>query len=248
MKSPVPINIFLQALGGKFLGPNAFNNTGIQLSLQYSRGTIPVPYLVVPGITDDGVISTSFTNGTSSFLPILTMPVSGSGNPTVNYLTPDVHTIVGKTGIFLPDTNETAVLYVTIPVPSGKPLVFSQMVLLNPQQTNYTVTVVVPGLLLVANTNIVVPPNNISVYVAMMCGCKITTGLPASFWTYTDFAVSARVTYDDGTQKQVELIFDKKINLSMFRAPVLNFNNILRVNFAAQQRSTGNYGVLLQSY
>jgi hypothetical protein len=176
------------------------------------------------------------------------MPVSGTGNPTVNYLTPGANTIVGKTNIVLPAVNEAAILYATIPTPSGKSLIFSQMVWLSPQQTAYTVTVVVPGLLLVANTNIVIPPNTISVYVAMMCGCKITTGLATSFWTYSDFSVAARITYDDGTEKQVALNFDKKINLSTFTAEVPRFNHILEVNFTAQQKSTGNYGVLLQSY
>lgn len=248
MKAPVPIYIYLQALGGKFLGPNAFDNPGIQLSLQYSMGTVPVEYVVTPNVTDDGVISSGFTNGSTSFLPILTMPESGSGSPAVNYLTPDANTVVGKTSVFLPNANETATLTVNIPTPSGKAIVLTVPVLLNPQQVNYKVTVVVPGLLLTPNTNTLVPPNTISVFVAMMCGCKVTIGKATSFWTYTDFSVSARITYKDGTEAQVNLSFDQQVNLSLFTAAVENFDNISRVNFAAQQKSTGNYGALLQQF
>ncbi len=173
------------------------------------------------------------------------MPVSGSGNPAVNYLTPGVNTIVGQTNIFLPNTNEIAALLVSIPTPSGKPLRFSQPVLLNPQQVVYNVPVVVPGLLLTANTTSPVPPGNISVFVAMMCGCKITIGKPTSFWTYTDFSVSAGVTYNDTTEAQINLSFDQQANFSLFKTPVSNFNNIKQINFAAQQKSTGNYGAML---
>lgn len=249
MKAPVPIRIHLQALGGKFLGPNAYDNTGIQLSLHYSMGTIPLAYTVTPNLTDDGNISTVFTNGTTSFLPILTMPVSGSGNPAVNYLTPDTNTVVGTANIILPNANETAILTVSIPTPSGKSIVINQPVLLNPQQVVYNVSVVVPGLLLTKNTSIIVPAGTISVFVAMMCGCKITIGIPnKSYWTYTDFTVSARVTYKNGTEEQVNLVFDQQANLSLFTAPVNDFDKISKVNFAAQQISTGNYGVFLQNF
>lgn len=248
MKAPVTVRVFLQALGGKFLGPNAYNNGDIKVSLHYSRGEAPVEYKVIPNQTDDGGISGTFTNGTTSFLPILQMPESGTGNPTVNYLTPGSHTICGETRIFLPDTNELATLRASIPTPSGQPLLLEQNVLLNPQQTDYTLSMVVPGLLLTPNTNTLVPPGTISVFVAMMCGCKVTIGKPTSFWTWTDFSVSARVTYKDGTEEQVNLSFDKTVNLSLFTATVKNFDQVIRVNFAAQQKSTANYGALLQSF
>lgn len=252
MKAPVPFQVYLQALGGKFLGPNAYNNAGIQVSLKYSLGIIPVEYKVI-ATTDDGGISTTFTNGSTSFMPILTMPESGSGNPTVNYLTPNAnvpttYTIVGTANIFLPGANETATLIVNIPTPSGEVIQLFQPVLLNPQQTNYKISVVVPGLLLTENTTIEVPKDHISVFVTMMCGCKVTIGNPTSFWTWTDFAVSARVTYRDGTTEQVDLTFDKKANLSLFSAPVDRYDEIIRVNFAAQQKSTGNYGAYLQNF
>lgn len=248
MKPPVPFNVYLQALGGKFLGPHAYDNTTIQLSLQYSMGYVDIPYTVIPNTTDDGGIGTVFTNGVTSFLPILTMPLSGTGNPAVNYLTPDSNTIRGTTNIFLPNTNETALLTASIPTPSGTPFILSQNVLLNPQQVDYTITMVVPGLLLTPNTSTTVPPGTISVFVAMMCGCKITVNNPTSFWTYTDFNVSARILYKDGTSKQVDLAFDTTVNLSLFTATVEDINNIQQVNFAAQQKSTGNYSVLLQDY
>jgi hypothetical protein len=176
------------------------------------------------------------------------MPQSGTGNPAVNYLTPVADTIAGTASIFLPDSNETAVLTVSIPTPSGKPIVFNQPVLLNPQQVYYKVTVVVPGLLLMPNTSLLVAPDTISVLVTMMCGCKVTIGLPTSFWTYTDFAVSARIRYKDRSEAQVNLAFDHKTNASLFIAPVINFDNISEINYAAQQKSTGNYGALLQRF
>lgn len=245
MKPPVPFNVYVQALGGKFLGPNAYNNTAISLALQYSMGIVPIAYQIKHD-TDDGGISTSFTNGSASPLPILTMPVSGSGNPTVNYLAPGSKTIVGKANIFLPNANEIATLLVSIPSPSGQAILFSQPVLLNPQQVEYNIHTIIPGLLLTPNTTTIVPGGNISVFVAMMCGCKIINKKDW-YWTYTDFSVTARVTYRDGTEKQVDLVFDQSINLSLFTAPVPDFNFIRQVNFAAQQKSTGNYGALLQN-
>lgn len=248
MKAPVTVQVFLQALGGKFLGPNAYDNGNIKLSLHYSRGEAPFEYKIISGETDDGAISGDFTNGTTSFLPILQMPESGQGNPIVNYLTPGSKTICGETRIFLPNTNELAMLRALIPTPSGQSLLLEQNVLLNPQQTDYTLSMVVPGLLLTPNTSILVPPGTISVFVAMMCGCKITIGKPTSFWTWTDFTVSARVTYKDRTEEQLELSFDKTVNLSLFTAAVKNYDQISHVNFAAQQKSTANYGALLQTF
>lgn len=247
MKAPVPFTVHLQALGGKFLGPNAFDNPSIKLELDYSMGRIPIPYKVIPGTTDDGAISTSFTNGVTSFLPILTMPLSGTGNPVVNYLSPGAHTIAGRVNIFLPDNNEIAMLHASIPAPSGVPFVFSQPVLLCPRQTVYTVTMVIPGLLLTPNTNTVLPPGTIAVNVAMMCGCKIINK-PDWYWTYTDFDVHAMVTYQDGTGALVNLSFDQQVNLSLFTAPVTNYSTIREVNFWATQKSTANYGALRQTF
>jgi hypothetical protein len=248
MKPPVPFTVYLQALGGKFLGPNAFNYANIQLSLQYSKGTVSVPYKVIQGVTNDGIFSTSFNSGSSSFLPILTTPLSAPGNPVVNYLTHNADTVSGKTSIVLPEAMELAILYINVPTPSGKSMIFSQTVLLDPQLTSYKVTVVVPGLLLITNTNVVVPPNTLSVYVAMMCGCKITTGLPVSYWTYTDFEVSALVSYMDGRQEKLAMSFDKKINLSTFTVSPAGYKNIVSAIFSACQKSTNNYGVAAKRF
>ncbi|MBL7731048.1 MAG: hypothetical protein JNM88_07720 [Chitinophagaceae bacterium] len=247
MKAPVPFLVYLQALGGKFLGPNAYNNSGIQVSLKYSLGIFPVEYKVISG-TDDGAINTTFTNGSTSFMPILTMPESGTGNPAVNYLTAGPHTIVGKTNIFLPGSNETATLIVHIPTPSGKLIEIQEPVLLNPQQTDYRIIVVVPGLLLTENTSVLIPPDTISVFVNMMCGCKVTTGLSTSFWTWTDFEVFARIIYNDGVNEDVTLTFDKAANQSLFTGKVPDINRVNKINFTARQKSTGNYGALLQSF
>lgn len=225
------------------------------MSLQYSRGTVPVTYSL--SNINDGIINQAFTTGLTSFMPILTMPQSGTGNPTVNYLTPGIipgtpntTTVVGETSVFLPDVIETATLTVNIPTPySPKPIVITQPVLLDPRQENYEVHVVVPGLLVKENTNIVVPIGNISVFVEMMCGCQVSVKKATSFWTPSDFTVTARMTYTDGTKPMdANLVLDPDINGSLFIAPGPNFKNIKSVNFSAIQKSTGNYGALLVNY
>lgn len=246
MKPPVPFLVHVQALGGKFLGPNAYNNTAIGIALQYSMGIIPLAYQIKAD-TDDGNISTSFTTGSTSPFPILTMPDTGTGNPTVNYLTPGPKTIVGKASVFLPDSNETAMLLISIPTASGQGLLFSQPVLLNPQKAGYDIHVIIPGLLLTPNLKVKMPPNTISVFVAMMCGCKIVDK-KGTYWHPADFSVSARITYKNGKEDQVNLVFDKNFNESLFSKTVADIADIKQINFSAQQKSTSNYGALLQEF
>lgn len=234
--------IYLQALGGKFLGPNAYDNANINVSFQYSGGQFNIPYQVIAS-TNDGAISPIFTAGSSSPMPILT-PASETGqNPSVNYLTANINTIMGLSNAFsLPEAPELATLTVSIPTPSGKNLSLSQGVWLFPEQQLYKITVIVPGLLVEPNT----PPSSteISVYVKMMCGCKVSVNLPTSFWSPSDFMVNASVTFNDGTTQQYALCFYNTSNDSLFIADVPNANQIQSISYYAQQNSTGNYGEL----
>jgi hypothetical protein len=232
--------IYLQALGGKFLGPNAYNNSEIKVTFRYSGGEFEIPYNVIAS-TNDGQISPVFSLGNSSPMPILTPSELSGQNPIVNYLTTNINTIMALSKAFdLPNTNEIAILTINIPTPSGKSLCYIESVLLIPQQEFYKITVVIPGLLVEPNaTNIA---NNISVYVKMMCGCKVSVGLPTSFWSPSDFMVNANVIYKDGSVQSYPLSFDTQANDSLFVAPVSDAENIKSISFYAQQASTGNFG------
>ena len=247
MKTPVPVNVYLQALGGKFLGPNAYDYSQIGVSLKFSRGSFKLNYSVVSGTTNDGVIGTTFAAGSTSFQPILTMPASGVGNPAVNYLSSNNNTVVGSVGIFLPDANEYGLLTASVPTPSGFSVLLQQSILLSPQIVDYRIVMTVPGLLVRRNTA-PVSGANLSVFVNMMCGCKVTQGLPTSFWTPSDFVVSAMVYYKNGTNSIYPLTFNAQTNDSLFSGTVPDRANIGRVNFFAQQKSTANYGALTQDF
>jgi hypothetical protein len=238
--------VYVQALGGKFLGPNAFDFVNIKLSLKYSGGDIEIPYSII-ATTNDGNISPVFTDGNSSSMPILTTSNTLGENPTVNYLTANLNTVMGLSKSFtLPSQNELATLSVMIPTPSEKILELIQPVWLIPEQEIYKVLVVVPGLLLVQNP--VSPTGNISVFVKMMCGCKVTVGLSTSFWSPSDFMVNAFVTYQNASIQTFSLSFDEQANDSLFSGEVDNINQIKSINFYAQQLSTGNYGSLEQIF
>jgi hypothetical protein len=240
------ITVYLQALGGKFLGPNAYQTNNIKVSLSYSGGTIDFPYQLVPGVSDDGIISQGFTDGTTSFMPILNMPALNGQNPHVFFLTPGPHTIAGQATLELSTSIQIATLTVSIPAPNDYMLQFTQAVTLTPEQTDYRITVVVPGLLLQANTENPIP-SAVSVFATMMCGCKATVGLPTSFWDPNDFTVSANVQYKSGTQMVYTLSLNEQTNNSLFSAPVQNETEIQSIYFTAQQKSTGNFGALLQT-
>jgi hypothetical protein len=240
------ITVYLQALGGKFLGPNAYQTNNIKVSLSYSGGTIDFPYQLVPGVSDDGIISQGFTDGSSSFMPILNMPALNGQNPHVFFLTPGPHTIAGQATLELPTSIQIATLTVSIPAPNDYILQFTQPVILTPEQTDYRITVVIPGLLLQANTENPIP-GAVSVFATMMCGCKATVGLPTSFWNPNDFTVSANVQYKSGTQMVYTLSLNEQTNNSLFSAPVQNETEIQSIYFTAQQKSTGNFGALLQT-
>jgi hypothetical protein len=239
------ITVYLQALGGKFLGPNAYNTNDITVTLVYSGGNINLPYQLIADVSDDGIISQGFTDGSSSFMPILSMPTLGGQNPTTFFLTPDANTIAASGQFALPATVEQALLNITIPTPTGDgPLTFSNAVILSPQQTAYRMIVIVPGLLLTPNTANPIA-DGVSVFVTMMCGCKVTTGLPTSFWSPSDFMVMATVQYRNGAVTQYPLGFNASTNNSLFSATMQAEGDIQSITYTAHQKSTGNYGTLV---
>jgi hypothetical protein len=255
MQTTAKITIYLQALGGKFLGPNAYKHDSIKLSVTLQGKTLPIAYQLQPNGNDGGIgpnflSSLPSIEGLSSFVPILTpMPGTGS-NPAVNYLTPNNLTICGTVEATLDQPTVLGTISASIPRPQGDDLVLTQSIALNQLQGDYRVIVVVPGLLLEK------PPaslsanlsNSISVYVKMMCGCPITTGIPKSYWAKDDFRVSAEVIYKNGGSDRLSLTFTSDATPSLFHATVNDIANIKRVNFTARQKSTGNIGYLSVDY
>jgi hypothetical protein len=177
------------------------------------------------------------------------MPAS-VGGPALNYLTPNNLTICGTVAVILSQPSVPGTLSVSIPRPQGDDLVFTQSIALNQMQGEYRVIVVVPGLLLEEHTAAPLPymSDSIFVYVKMMCGCPITTGIPKSYWAQDDFLVSAEVIYKNGESKRPNLSFMSDATPSLFYAAVDDFANIKLVNFTARQKSTGNIGYLSVNY
>src|SRR5438067_5082105 len=106
MQTTPQITIYLQALGGKFLGPNAYKTDDIKLSITLQGNTIPITYKLKPD-ANDGAIGPNFISslpsikGLSSFLPILTPTPATGADPAVNYLTPNSLTICGTVAVTL---------------------------------------------------------------------------------------------------------------------------------------------------
>lgn len=255
MQTTAHITIYLQALGGKFLGPNAYQTDSIKLSLTLPGDTLPITYQLMDKV-NDGAIGPDFLSslpsikGTSSFLPILTpQPATGS-EPAVNYLTPNNLTICGTVTVTLSQPSVLGVVSVSIPRPQGDDLVLTQSIALNQMQADYRVIVVVPGLLLEDPPASAIPDKSgsIFVYVKMMCGCPITTGIPKSYWAQDDFLVSAEVIYKNGGSDSHNLTFMSDATPSLFHAAVNDIANIKLVNFTARQKSTGNIGYLSVAY
>ena len=248
MQTTANIKIYIQALGGKFLGPNAFNTDQINLSVIFQGKVVTIPYHLTKS-SNDGNISPGFNrtdtynDRTSSFLPILSMP-AGAGNPSVNYLTADNNTICGFVTLDFTKQVEESTINVNIPNPSGGYILLSQSLLLNYQQPEYKVIIIVPGLYLQKEKM----PNNIAVYVKMMCGCPISTGIPKSFWPENDFLVTAEIFYNNGNTERKILSFTSNNTESLFFAPVNDYADIQYVNFTARQKSTGNIGYLSITY
>lgn len=235
MNTKAILKVYLQALGGKFLGPNAYQTDNIDITLSYSEGVVQLPYQLGSN-TDDGNIGTSFTPGSSSCMPILQM--NGSDTPIVNYLTTDANTIYGSAAILI-GGEETANLTAIIPKPDGQTLTISQSIMFSPLQDLYEVILTVPSLLLLPDPQ----SGSLAVFVEMMCGCKITQGTPKSFWPHDDFEVWAMLSLANEETLQVPLQFDFESNNSLFTAPILPDQQaeIIQLTYYAKQKSTGNY-------
>lgn len=246
MSQTASISVYLQALGGHFLGANAYDPVNITISLKYSGGQISIPYMITTCFTDDGNVSPNFTTGASSFMPIISIPqpLPAVQISTVNFLSPDFTTIAGKANIALPTDIELADLEISVPTTLGKPTLFKQQVLLNPGQPDYKIIVVVPGLYLSASSI----KGSVSVFVKMMCGCPVTPGPPASLWPSNDFTVYANVLDTSGNTTPYPLTYDTtQTGNSLFSALLLpDQKPVKSVTFTAVQKSTGNYGVLVQ--
>jgi hypothetical protein len=254
MQTTAQLTIYLQALGGKFLGPNAYNTDSIRLSIALQGETLPVTYRLQENVNDGEIgpdfISPSSIQEASSFVPILT-PTSPDGSDTaVNYLTPNSFTIRGTVAVILSQPTLLGNVSVRIPRPQGDDLVLTQSIALNQLQADYRVIMVVPGLLLEEPTGFSPAnmSNSISLYVKMMCGCPITTGIPKSYWAQDDFLVSAKLIYKNGASDSLSLTFTSDATPSLFQAAVNDIADIKQVNFTARQKSTGNIGYLSVAY
>lgn len=245
MSQTANITIYLQAVGGHFLGANAFDGANIKVKLSYSGGIVDMPYIVTPHFTNDGNVSPIFTDGASSFMPIITaaQPAPAAQVTAVNFLSPDFTTIAARATINLPALVEFADIDVSLPTTLGKPFLLKQQIILNPTQPNYQVIIPIAGLYL----SLASVTGSIAVYVKMMCGCAVTMGPPASLWPANDFTVYASVLDVAGATTPYLLSYtpDQPAN-SQFSAPLLNNQaQISSVTFTAFQKSTGNYGVFV---
>jgi hypothetical protein len=254
MQTHARITIFLQALGGKFLGPNAYETDRIKLSVTLHGHHHPVTYKLGTN-PNDGTIGSNFSStpsgeGLSSFVPILTPAPTAGSDPAVNYLTPNNLTICGTVAVSISEPTVLGTVSVRIPRPHEEDLVLTQSIALNQLQEEYRVIVVVPGLLLEQAPPTATPDvsDSIFVLVKMMCGCPITTGIPNSFWAESDFLVSAEVIRKHGPSETKTLTFTSDATPSLFQATVDDIASIKRVNFTARQKSTGNIGYLSVDY
>ena len=249
--SNVNISVFLQAAGGKFLGPNAYNNTRIYIHLIMDGQSYPFTYNAAsPGI-DDGNISQQFSNASPYATPILTLQTSNPGNSgsqyQTNYLTIDNNTVRGTITVPVPNAPYIpATIKASIPRSTGQTLIVEQQIVLVPQQTDYTFIIPVAGLLLEPNPT-TQPEGTLSVLVKMMCGCKITVGEPNSFWSPDDFDVTANITFANNNTISYPMSFDGTSNDSTFYVNISDTSRILFVCYTAQQHSTGNFGFLYMS-
>ncbi|HEY9262768.1 hypothetical protein [Chitinophaga sp.] len=242
--NPLNITVYLQALGGKLLGPNAYNPNynsitvlinldGTLIDLNYDAGSS----------TDDGNFTPLVSGSTPYLLPILTP--NGSNGGQVDYLAADSNTVSATPYTTAPIVIESitpATIIATIPYPDSKPLTITQNILLIPTQSSYTFTLIVPGLLLEQNTA-TPPPNGISVLVKMMCGCQVSVNTYKSYWSPEDFDVTAYIAYSDGSIVTYAMTIDTSSNDSSFIATIDDLS-YTQIYYTAQQRSTGNYGSL----
>jgi hypothetical protein len=240
------ITVYLQALGGKFLGPNAYHTNDIKLTLTLDGKTSDITYKYMSGENDGSVGPTFETppkNQLSSFLPILTPNIS-TPSPAVNYLTPIAGTICGKIDANVTQLQMLGTLSASIPRPHEDDLVLTQSIALNQMQSDYRAIMVVPGLLLEQPTQAEIPvgSNSLFVSVKMMCGCPIKADATKFYWVESDFDVSAEIFLKNGKPFPEKLTFFPDPNTpSLFRASVLAAD-VHMANFTAIQKSTGNIG------
>jgi len=236
MTANVNIDVFLQALGGKYLGPNAYQTSGIRIDLHYSGGHPPIPYNHKS--QDDGQVNAIFSDGSSSPFPILKQQ-SGAG-PEVYYLTPGSDPIKGSATVPLSKEYEVASLTVEVPTPNGTGLFINSFLVLTPAQAYYRITIPVRGLLL---EPVFVPEGtaNLGLYVKMMCGCPITND-GTKFWPAIDFEVCAEVHYQNGTTEKLLMNFPGKVESFYTVSTSSGRGGVKQVYFSAFQRSTANYG------
>ncbi|HEY6806940.1 MAG TPA: hypothetical protein VI306_25410 [Pyrinomonadaceae bacterium] len=249
------ISVYLQALGGKFLGPNAYNTNDIKLTLTLGGETTSINYKYVDGM-NDGEVDATFSydnppnNGLSSFLPVLTPITSVPITLAVNYLTPIQKTIFGYVEVNFSEAQQLGTLSASIPRPSGEDLILTESIALDQMQSDYRAIMIVPGLLLEKPPSSVAPPtaNYLYLWVKMMCGCPITTGLGNSFWSSLDFDVSAEVFLKNGSSYKTSLSFTSNATPSLYQVPVAAIADVHMVNFTAKQKSTANIGYLSVIY
>jgi hypothetical protein len=246
MAQKAHITVYLQAQGAHYLGAHAYNVQDITVKFVYPGGRKMLPYQVTANFTDDGNPSTAFTAGASSFMPIITVPTQQTEqNALVHFLSPDFSTACARGDFELPTGIEFGHLEVSVPTTTGAPMIIRHPVLLNPAQPAYAVTVVVPGLYLTPQKT----EGAVSVFVKMMCGCPVTMGPPASLWLASDFTVYANALDTSGTTTTYALNYDAtQSGNSLFSAPLLPSQKPLKsVSFTAIQKSTGNYGAVVQN-
>jgi hypothetical protein len=244
MPQKARITVYLQALGAHYLGKNAYDGKDIAIRFSNScADPISVPYIIGAN-SNDGINSPTFAAGSSSFMPVITVPPLPK-TPSVDFITRDVYTVCGNANFDLPDKIEFGNLDVSIPTSAGSPIAVRYQVLLNPEKLDYIITVVVPGLYLSQGQ---ITGNTISVYVKMMCGCPVDTVTPG-LWQPNDFAVAANVLDTSGGTSTYQLTYaNPQPTNSLFSATLLpNHNPIKSVTFTAMQISTGNYGVLVSN-
>jgi len=254
MQTTARITVYIQALGGKFLGPNAYHTNDIKLTLTLAGKSVPITYKYVEGM-NDGEVGTSFvyenspTVTQSSFLPILTPNTANPSSPAVNYLTPIEGTIHGQIEADVSQEEILGTLSANIPRPGGEDLVLTQSIALNRMQSDYRAIMIVPGLLLEKPKSSEIPPNENSLFllVKMMCGCPIKADITKPVWVASDFDVSAEIFLKSGKRFTEKLTFYPDATTSLFRAPA-NVADIHMANFTAKQKSTENIGFLSVIY
>jgi hypothetical protein len=247
MLTTANFEVYLQALGGKFIGQNAFKPAEIKVHLFINGKEHPLPYFSKATTSpDDGEVSSDYVDGESSVVPILTNHQATPPVPvTINFLKPTPGlTVVAKGSIALIDANEVAELVVYYPIPwpdkPAKTLTIRQPMILNELQTSYKTTVVIPGLLV---HTIKLIGNQLSAVVTMMCGCKVSNGSTPPYWLPSDFEVAANVVYKNGQKADpLRLSLSTSGATSTFEGALTNTSDIESITVIANQQSTGNFG------